>query len=67
MGARVIFFALEKIAEKKRFDIVENAVMMGAPVTSDYSRWEKIREVPIYIDVHISWYGITYSWLCYFE
>mmetsp|Transcript_2890 Transcript_2890/g.8835 ORF Transcript_2890/g.8835 Transcript_2890/m.8835 type:complete len:538 (+) Transcript_2890:49-1662(+) len=43
LGARVIFQALRKLNKLNRRDIVENVVLLGAPVTSDAEEWADIR------------------------
>lgn len=48
LGARVIFYCLEELLLRSEtdpsiFDIVENAILLGAPVTTDKPRWEGIR------------------------
>lgn len=45
LGARVIFFALEALAQLGGKGIVANAVLLGAAAPSDAVRWANIREV----------------------
>lgn len=45
VGARVIFKALEWLAERKALGIVQDVFLMGAPVTADPERWLTIRPV----------------------
>lgn len=43
LGARVIFFCLEELATRKDSEgIIENAVLLGAPVSAAPERWAKI-------------------------
>ena len=43
LGARVIFFCLEELASRKDSEgIVENVVLLGAPVSAAPERWAKI-------------------------
>lgn len=39
LGARVIFFCLEALAEKGGVGIIEDAILLGAPVSADVNRW----------------------------
>ncbi|KAK8160671.1 hypothetical protein BKA80DRAFT_275673 [Phyllosticta citrichinensis] len=45
LGARVIFAALQSLAKRKAFGLVESVVMMGSPTPSDAAAWRKIRAV----------------------
>ncbi|KAK7565386.1 hypothetical protein IWX49DRAFT_12074 [Phyllosticta citricarpa] len=45
LGARVIFAALQSLAQRKAFGLVESVVMMGSPTPSDAAAWRKIRAV----------------------
>lgn len=45
IGARVIYSCLLELAERNAFGLVENAVLMGAPVPSDSEPWTRIRSV----------------------
>ena len=43
LGARVIFFCLEELASRKDSEgIVENVILLGAPVSAAPERWAKI-------------------------
>lgn len=43
LGARVIFFCLEELATRKDSEgIIENAILLGAPVSAAPERWAKI-------------------------
>ncbi|PRP74172.1 hypothetical protein PROFUN_16401 [Planoprotostelium fungivorum] len=39
LGARVIWFCLKELALKKQFHLIENVIMMGAPVTPSVEEW----------------------------
>ena len=43
MGARVIYACLRSLAEKKAFDLVENAILIGSPTPSDIPSWRLLR------------------------
>lgn len=43
MGARVIYACLTSLAEKRAFDLVENAVLIGSPTPSDIPSWRLLR------------------------
>jgi hypothetical protein len=45
VGARVIYTCLLELAERNAFGLVENVVLMGAPVPSDSEPWTRIRSV----------------------
>ncbi|TLS27749.1 hypothetical protein PpBr36_00550 [Pyricularia pennisetigena] len=45
LGARVIYSCLESLAERKAFGLIEQVVLIGAPIPSDLDRWQKIRSV----------------------
>nr|XP_032824222.1 transmembrane and coiled-coil domain-containing protein 4 isoform X2 [Petromyzon marinus] len=46
LGARVIFYCLEEMAKEKGCEgIVEDAVLLGAPVQSSAKRWDPIARV----------------------
>lgn len=45
LGSRVIFYALESLAEQKAYGIVEHAILMGAAAPHDTERWGAIRPV----------------------
>mmetsp|Transcript_11759 Transcript_11759/g.48837 ORF Transcript_11759/g.48837 Transcript_11759/m.48837 type:complete len:197 (-) Transcript_11759:44-634(-) len=43
LGARMIFIAMEELEKHNRLDLVENVVLIGAPVSSapDYWKWSR--------------------------
>lgn len=45
MGARVVFACLQELAARKAFGLVENVVLIGAPVPTTESSWRTIRAV----------------------
>lgn len=46
LGARVIFYCLRELAELGRSEgIIQDAIMLGAPVTNKKSQWEKCERV----------------------
>lgn len=45
LGARVIFYALVELARQKKFGIVQNVYLMGAPVTASDKTWKEARGV----------------------
>lgn len=47
MGARVIFYCLEALYEKgaQGQGIIENAVLLGAPIGTHVASWKKVRSV----------------------
>ncbi|EXJ65628.1 uncharacterized protein A1O5_11155 [Cladophialophora psammophila CBS 110553] len=45
LGARVIYTCLMSLAKRKKFGIVENAVMIGSPTPSDTSDWRVLRSI----------------------
>ncbi|KAK3371540.1 hypothetical protein B0T24DRAFT_629398 [Lasiosphaeria ovina] len=45
LGARVIFTCLMALAERRAFGLVENAVLMGAPMPSDEFSWCAMKSV----------------------
>ncbi|KAI1344156.1 DUF726-domain-containing protein [Xylariaceae sp. FL0016] len=45
LGAKVIYFCLQQLAERKAFGLVENAILLGAPTPSNSSEWRRIRAV----------------------
>ncbi|TID16917.1 DUF726-domain-containing protein [Venturia nashicola] len=45
VGARVIYSCLLELAERKAFGLVENVVLLGAPVPSNSEPWTRIRSV----------------------
>jgi hypothetical protein len=47
LGARLIFYALEKLAEAedKAKGIVDHVILMGGAYSADNQRWEKVRNI----------------------
>ncbi|MCO5605213.1 hypothetical protein L7F22_059393 [Adiantum nelumboides] len=45
LGARAIFYCLVELAQKKKFGIVQNVYLMGAPVTASDKTWKEARAV----------------------
>jgi hypothetical protein len=45
LGARVIYSCLLKLAERGAFGLIENVVLMGAPVPADENQWRVMRSV----------------------
>ncbi|KAF7189658.1 putative membrane protein C6F6.13c [Pseudocercospora fuligena] len=45
LGGKVIFACLKKLAERKAFGLIENAVMIGTPAPSTAADWRMIRSV----------------------
>lgn len=45
LGARVIYSCLMSLAERNAFGLVENVVLMGAPVPTSREDWKAIRSV----------------------
>jgi hypothetical protein len=45
LGARVIFYALVELAKQKKYGIVQNVYLMGAPVTANDKTWKEARGV----------------------
>lgn len=45
LGGRVVFACLQELAAQNAFGIVENAVIIGAPVTAEGTFWMKARAV----------------------
>ena len=45
LGARVIFKALESLAARNAIGIVSDVFLIGAPVTAEPARWEKVAGV----------------------
>lgn len=45
LGARVVYFALQELARKKAFGIVQNVYLLGAPVSARDSDWHQARTV----------------------
>lgn len=45
LGARVIYFCLKTLAERKAFGLVETVVFIGAPIPSNRNHWQMMRSV----------------------
>lgn len=45
LGARVIFYALVELARQKKYGIVQNVYLMGAPITANDKTWKEARGV----------------------
>ena len=45
LGARVIYYCLQSLAERGAYELVENVVLMGAPVPSSGDTWTSARTV----------------------
>ena len=45
LGARVIYSCLNSLAERKAFGLVENVILIGAPIPSTSSNWKILRSV----------------------
>ncbi|CUS07747.1 unnamed protein product [Tuber aestivum] len=45
LGARVIYYCLQSLAERGAYGLVENVVLMGAPVPSSGNTWIAVRAV----------------------
>ncbi|TAQ85311.1 hypothetical protein B7494_g6375 [Chlorociboria aeruginascens] len=45
LGARVVYSCLNSLAERKAFGLVENVVLIGAPIPSDAENWRVISAV----------------------
>ncbi|KAK7754950.1 hypothetical protein SLS62_003034 [Diatrype stigma] len=45
LGARVIYTCLRALAEKRAFGLVDNVVLIGAPVPSNPAHWQVMRSV----------------------
>ncbi|RPB00977.1 DUF726-domain-containing protein [Choiromyces venosus 120613-1] len=45
LGARVIYYCLRSLAERGAYGLVENVVLMGAPVPSSGDTWTAVRTV----------------------
>ena len=45
LGARLIYSCLMSLARRKAFGLVENAVLIGAPIPSDTKDWRVMRSV----------------------
>lgn len=45
LGARVVYFCLKTLAERKAFGLVDTVVLIGAPVPSNKKHWQVMRSV----------------------
>ncbi|ETS81234.1 hypothetical protein PFICI_06236 [Pestalotiopsis fici W106-1] len=45
LGARVIYYCLREMAERKAFGLIDNVVLMGAPIPSNPGHWHLMRTV----------------------
>lgn len=45
LGARVVYFCLKTLAERKAFGLVDTVVFIGAPVPSNKKHWQVMRSV----------------------
>lgn len=45
LGARVIYFCLKTLAERKAFGLVDTVVFIGAPTPSNRNHWQMMRSV----------------------
>ncbi|KAI1807050.1 DUF726-domain-containing protein [Daldinia bambusicola] len=45
LGARVIYSCLRSLAERKAFGLIDNVVLIGAPVPSNTEHWKMMRTV----------------------
>ncbi|KAF3764590.1 DUF726-domain-containing protein, partial [Cryphonectria parasitica EP155] len=45
LGARVIYFCLKTLAERKAFGLVDTVVLIGAPIPSNRTHWQIMRSV----------------------
>lgn len=45
LGARVVFKCLESLASRNALGIVENVLLLGAPVSADPERWKRVTPV----------------------
>jgi len=43
LGARAIYVCLQSLAKRRAFNLVENAILIGAPTPSDTSDWRVLR------------------------
>lgn len=43
LGARAIYICLQSLAKRRAFNLIENAVLIGAPTPSDTSDWRVLR------------------------
>jgi hypothetical protein len=47
LGARVVYFCLLELARRDQWGLVENVVLMGAPVPADEELWRKMKMVVV--------------------
>lgn len=47
VGARVIFSCLEELATQNAFGLVENAILIGAPVPNSKASWRRMRAMVV--------------------
>lgn len=45
LGARVVYFCLKTLAERKAFGLVDTVVFIGAPIPSNRKHWQIMRSV----------------------
>ena len=45
LGAKVIYTCLQRLAERRAFGLVENAIFIGSPTPSDSADWRMLRSV----------------------
>lgn len=45
LGARVIYFCLKTLAERKAFGLVDTVVFIGSPIPSNRNHWQMMRSV----------------------
>lgn len=45
LGARVIYFCLKTLVERKAFGLVDTVVFIGAPIPSNRNHWQMMRSV----------------------
>lgn len=43
LGARVIYFCLKTLAERKAFGLIDTVVFIGAPIPSNRNNWQNMR------------------------
>lgn len=45
LGARVIFYALLELAKQKAYGVVQDVILLGAPLTASQKAWFQVRSV----------------------
>jgi hypothetical protein len=45
MGARVVYFCLKELVARKAFGVIQDAILVGAPVTPGIEQWKAIASV----------------------